>query len=114
MWARSHTSGLMISTCWRSTSASESGSTTWSVRSRPSARASVRGGEAIPFEGTDRRLRGRYAAGRPALLVHEHDVAGPDALGRRPPGGRLALRLDVDQCALVHAMDARRRPGRTG
>ena len=45
MWARSHTSGLMISVCWLSTSASLSGATSARVRSRASARASETGGD---------------------------------------------------------------------
>src|SRR6185436_15625336 len=156
MWARSHTSGLMISVCWASTSASDRGSTSASVRSRPSARASVRGWGAILFRGYTsglaallRRCAARLAphadhladrrgtpgdarverpdgeleaAGlellelghermeAPALLVHEHDVAGRDALRRRPPRGRLALfGLEVDEGALVHVRDARQR-----
>src|ERR1051325_7309234 len=62
MCARSQASGLMISTCWRSTSSSDSGLTSASVRSRPSARASVRGwGGAISFEITERVLRACFA-----------------------------------------------------
>src|SRR5688500_13178093 len=47
MWARSHTSGLMISMCWDSTSASLSGATRASVRSLASARASAVGDSRI-------------------------------------------------------------------
>src|SRR5918992_3410772 len=43
MWARSHTSGLMISMCWVSRSESLNAATIAMVRSRASARASVTG-----------------------------------------------------------------------
>ena len=48
-----------------------------------------------------------------ALLVHEDDVARRDAFRRRAPRRRLVgLWLDVDERALIHVRDARRRPGR--
>src|ERR1044072_5785357 len=77
MWARSHTSGLMIATCWLSTSASDSGSTSAKVLSPPSVRASVSGGAAVVFEGTELGPRAGYgllnaASGRHAARLAPH------------------------------------------
>src|SRR3954447_16900982 len=100
MWARSHTSGLIRSVCWVSTSASESCSTSASVLARPSARASVRGGEAISFEGTDLDLSGRLqtcAAGLAPHLDHLADRgrAPGDPRVERPYGQLEAARLEL-------------------
>src|SRR3954468_18784634 len=132
MWARSHTSGLMIGLVTRSRSSSPNGATIASVRSRASARTSTivsglirpslahppdcyapdrwnpskagaaphlhdlaHGGGPVGDAGVQRAHReletprlplvelGDERMEAPSALVHEHDVAGTDALGRR-------------------------------
>src|SRR3954469_22701787 len=112
MCARSHTSGLMISVCWLSTSASESCSTSASVLARPSARASVSGGAAISTRVQPSTFRLSYRPARRALR-HTSTTSRTDAVRqetRESSGRRLSSKRPVSSCSSSVTSAWKRRP----
>src|SRR3954451_9729484 len=73
MWARSHASGLISGECWASTSASDRGATTSSVRSRASARPSMTASVVATPTVTLNILSTRVGALVPSFVTGHHE-----------------------------------------
>ena len=120
MWARSHTSGLISAECAVSTSASESGATSASVRSRASVRSAAADGCETLVRGGHRRKRypigsarlAIQARGRPARR-HTSTTSRTDAVRhemRESSGRTTSSKRPVSSCSSSVTSAWKRRP----